>query len=98
MRISGTDWHPVVVEPPGTELLCRVMPGTFPETAVTWNDESGSNEMPQPARITVFWLPNGDHAIPKRGPRASRLLFWYQSCRCWKLTRPGLLTTGPFGT
>src|SRR5437588_619873 len=62
--MSGTDWQPGVVEPPGTELHCSVMPGTFPETAVTWKVESVSKEMPQPARITVFWFPNGDQGMP----------------------------------
>src|SRR5205807_2947379 len=75
IRISGTDWQPGVVDPPGTELHCSVSPGTLPEAAVTWNDESGSNEIPQPARITVLLLPPGAHARPNRGPIAPRLLF-----------------------
>src|SRR5260370_14733197 len=81
IRISGTDWQPGVIDPPGTELHCNVSPGTFPEAAVTWNDDSGSNEMPHPARITVF-LPPGAQAIPSRRPSPPKLLFFSQPSAC----------------
>ena len=74
--VAGDDAAPgeAVVDPPGTELHCSVRPGTLPAAAVTWNDDSGSNEMPHPARITVLLLPPGDHAMPNRGPMAPMLL------------------------
>src|SRR5262249_54246183 len=54
MRTSGTDVQPGVVVPPTVEEQLNTRPGTFPATAVTWNEEIGSKAIPHPARITVL--------------------------------------------
>src|SRR5258706_10371600 len=74
MRMSGVVWQPGVVAPPTVDEHCSVRPGTLPAAAVTSKDESGSNAIPYPARITIFWLLPGDHAMPIRGANASILL------------------------
>src|SRR5258707_1298662 len=53
MRMSGAVAQPGVVAPPTVDEQLNTRPGTLPATAVTWNDDSGSKAMPQPARITV---------------------------------------------
>src|SRR5258706_6941200 len=75
MRTSGAVAHPGVVVPPTVEEQLNTSPGTLPATAVTWNEDSGSNAMPQPARITVLLLLPGLQARPTRGANAFRLLF-----------------------
>src|SRR2546427_8666678 len=98
MRTSGTCEQPGVVAPPGSEEQLNTNPGTFPATAVTWNEDTGSKAIPQPLRITVLPLLSRLHAKPTRGPNAPRLLFLNQRSDFWKLTRPGFPTIGPSGT
>ena len=73
----------------------NVSPGTFPETAVTWNEEMGSNAIPYPDRITK--LGRGLHANPTRGAIAVALFRSYQRLVFRKLTSPAP-TTGLSGT
>src|SRR5918912_243953 len=42
---SGSAVHPFVVVPPGTEAQRVTRPGTFPATAVAWNEEIVSKAM-----------------------------------------------------
>src|SRR5260370_3806252 len=86
MRMSGAVAQPGVVAPPTVDEQLNTRPGTLPATAVTWNDDSGSKAMPQPARITVLLLFPGFQASPSRGANASTLLFLNQRSACTKLT------------
>src|SRR5205085_5030155 len=46
MVVFGTATQPAVVVPPTVEEQLVLRPGTLPATAVTWNEEIGSNASP----------------------------------------------------
>src|SRR5258708_28415669 len=97
MRMSGAVWQPCVVAAPTVDEQFSVRPGTLPAAAVTSNDDSGSNAIPYPARITIFWLLPGDQVTPIRGANASMLLFLNHRSAWTKVTAlPSLMEL--FGT
>src|SRR5262249_44605689 len=95
IRMSGAGVHPGVVAPPTVAEQEKVIPGTLPATAVTWNEEIGSKAIPYPDRITKFG--RGLHAKPSRGAIAPALFRSYQLLAFRKDTRPAP-TSGLSGT
>ena len=59
-RMSGTEPQPGVTTsapfvPLKVALQVYVWPGTEAATDVIWNEFTGSNAIPYPARTTIFW-------------------------------------------
>src|SRR5262245_61285672 len=96
-RVSrGTEAHPCVVE-----LFCAIqekaIPGTEFAAAVAKKVATGSKEIPQPARITVF-SPHGVQVKARRGANAVALERFHQLSARTKETRPCEPSTGLSGT
>src|SRR5579885_2956858 len=78
--------------PPEVSLIetvqAALLPGTRPRMGTSWKVEIVSNDMPKPARTTIFPLPNGSHAAPTRGRKPKPF------CRCQKWSF-GMKVMGP---
>src|ERR1700676_3756013 len=57
-----------------------------------------SKAMPYPACTTVFWLPLGAHAIPKRGAKAFKFSLLYQLDAFTNVTGPCEPSRGKLAT